>query len=339
MIKINSLNRRSVETNDENSLLIIGKGESAYRSNEIVKFDYIEDVEYSFGEDSELTLAYKEAYSIGARNIYLCNCYKYTDYVQALNLIASNEYTYITPLFNFSDTIVTNDNNEYYLAELYSNILGDKLSQLFITDRHASLYEDINHYILEMNKINKDFKESTYEKLPYGDNLCFVLNILQKYNFANVTLASILVQSDLRYYPQMDVGDVIFDINNKDVSGQEITYFAYDNLAKTSIENFLNYCPKQCPEKYVPINLIKQIISRKLDFSEYAGALYNAYMKIRIENKTNTIMSQFTGKLIEKYTINRIDAVKYEDQRISIYIYLSIKPYNSIENIDITLEV
>lgn len=339
MITVGNLTRRSEEQFDKSSsILIVGKGESSYKNNEIVQASYVEQVEYAYGEDSDLTNAFKEAYSLGIRNIFLCNCYNYNDYIKALNVIAYDEYAYITPLFNMSDTIIDN-NTEYFLAEVYSNVLGDKLTQIIVTEKHASYYEDINHYILNMNKIGMNFKAKTTNNLDYGDNLCFVLNNLKKYNFANVALASILLQNDFKYYPQANIGDVVYDLNNNDLLGQEIVYFAYDSISGTTIENFLNYCPTICPEKYVPVNIVKQIICRALDFSKYSGSLYNAYLKIRLENQVNSIMSSFTGKLIESYSLLDIKAIPTDDHRIIIYIFLSIKPYNSIESIEIALEV
>jgi hypothetical protein len=340
MVNLSTTDKRITETSDMGTaLLIIGKGESEYKNKEIVKCVLVEDVEYLYGADSDLTYAFKEAYALGARNIYLCNCYLFTDYINVLGLIASTEFAYITPLFNFSETYETNLNKEVYLCELYSNIIGDKLTQLIFTDKHASLYEGIEQYLDEMNSINSLFKQSSKDKIQYGDNFCFVLNCLKKYNFANVALASILMQSDLKYYPQMDIGDVVYDINNFDIYGQEIIYFAYDTLAKTSIENFLNFRTQPAPEKFVPIHLIIQKIKRELDFSEFSGTLFTSYMQIKIENKVNKIMSNFVEVLIESYKILKINYTTTNDHRIIVYIYLSVKPYNSIEEINVTLEV
>lgn len=322
-----------------NALLIIGKGETEYKSREIVKCETIENVEYLYGTDSDLTLAFKESLEIGATDIYLCNCYLFTDYINVLKTIINTEFAYICPLFNFSTTYQTNSNKEVYLVELYSNIIGDKLTQLIFTDKHASLYENIEQYLNEMTSINSTFKLASKDKLQYGDNFCFVLNCLKKYNFANVALASVLMQSDLKYYPQMNIGDVVFDINNLDIYGHELTYFAYDTLTYTTIENFMNYRTVSSPEKFVPIHLIISKIRRELDFSDFSGTLFTSYMQIRIENKVNEKMSDFVGKLIESYTIKNINYVRTIEHVIIVYIYLTIKPYNSIEEIKITMEV
>jgi hypothetical protein len=336
---INSVSKKNQILDTSNALLIIGKGSSEYKNMEIVKCSFVDDAEYLYGKDSELTSAFKEAYSIGAKDIYLCNCFLFTDYIRILNTLTTTNFAYITPLFNFSETYQTNSSKEVYLCELYSNIIGEKLTQLIFTDKHASLYEDIGQYLDEMISINSLLKQAAKDKLQFGENFCFVLNNLKKYNFANVALASVLMQSDLKDYPQMNLGDVVFDITNDDLYGHEMIYFAYEMLSKTTIENFLNYRTILDPEKFVPIHLIVQIIKRNLDFSDYAGTLFTNYMQIKIENKVNEKMSAFVGVLIESYRIKRINYVKQNDRTIIGYIYLSIKPYNSIEEIDIELEV
>lgn len=323
----------------DNSLLIIGKGQSEYKNKEILYCSTIEEVEKIYGDNSELTEAFKEAKEIGAENISLCNCYKFTDYVTMLNQVANQEFAYITPLFNFSETFITNDNMKMYLSEIYSNILNDRPVQIIVTDQHASLFEDLQHFVNSMNQINNRFKDSTLERLTYGANLCFVLNNLKSYKFANVALASILTQSNLKEYPHKDIGDVVFDLNNYDVYKQELAYFAYDDLSRTTIENFLNYNPVAAPEKFVPVNLVKQRIQRALDFSEYAGSMYKPYLEIILENKVNDIMGKFVGNLIEKYKVYDFIVNTTKDKRVIIKIPISIKPYNSIEEISLILEV
>lgn len=340
MINLNNNNKfNQVISDTKDALLIIGKGESEYRNKDILKANSIEEVEYVFGIDSELTNAYKEALKVGIDNIYLCNCYKFTDYIDIGEILNKRDFAYITPLCNFSETFITDSNTTMYLCEYYSNILSERLTQLIFTDQHASLYEDINHFIKSMNKITSTFKNENSSKLINGENLCFILNGLKEFKYANVALASILMQNDLKYYPKKDIGEVVFDINNYDIYGLESAYFAYDELAKTTIENFMNFREKNGPEKFVPVNLIKQKILRSLDFSDYSGKLFTPYMRISLENKVNSLMTQFVGTLIENYKIQDIVFIANEDKTITVYVLLTIKPFNSIEDINISLEV
>lgn len=339
MITINRTTVSKQKFDTSNSMLIIGKGVSEFKNKEIIKADSIESVEYMYGEISELTSAYKEALSSGVNNVFLCNCYKFTDYIEIADLISKEEFAYITPLFLFSETFSTDDGRIMYLSEYYSNILNDKITQLIFTDKHASLYEDINHFLNDMNNKARLFKEEAFLKLKFGDNMCFVMNVLKEYKFANVVLASILMQSDLKYYPKKNVGQVVFDINNFDVYGNECVYFAYDEIAKSTIENFLNFRRSNDPEKFVPINLIIQKIKRALDFSSYSGMLFSPYMKISLENKVNSKMNEFVGKVIEKYNLINIRLIQNDDYTITVVINLTIKPYNSMEELYLQMEV
>lgn len=339
MLQINNYSKKVSRSNVSEGILIIGKGESEFKNKEILKINTIEDAEYIYGKTSDLTIAFKEAAKLGVSDIYTCNCYKYTDYIEIVELINKEEFLYITPIFNFSETFLTDSDEIMYLCELYSNMFSDRITQLIFTDKHASLYEDLNHFLYDMNNKTYKFKEEAFNSLSFGDNLCFVMNVLKDYKFANVVLASILIKSDLKYYPKKDIGEVVFDINNADVYGNENIYFAYDEIAKTTIENFLNFRRKNDPEKFVPINIIIQKIKRALDFSSYAGVLFNPYMRISLENKVNSIMNSFVGNTIESYKTISIDFVSNIDKTINIYIDLSIKPYNSIEDINMSLEV
>ena len=323
----------------ENSILILGAADTNYKENIITKFNSLLEVEDCEGDNSDLTLAYKEAISLKAENVYLCNCFKVTDYITIINTLIDIDFEYIVPLFSFSDSFTTSDNNHMYLSEFYSNMLSDNISQLIITEKHASLYENIDSYIKTMNLIANNFKSHCFNKLYNGENLSFVLNNLQNYKFANVVLASILSLTNLKYYPMVNVGDVVFDLNENDFYGNEIAFFSYNNLTNTTIENFKNFEDKSAPEKYVLIQLIKQKVLRSLNLDEYKGKLFTPYLQIALSNSINSIMQKHVGNIIESYQLGDIDYIKEKDNTVTIYLNINIKPYNSIEEINIRLEM
>ena len=323
----------------ENSILILGAADTNYKENIITKFNSLLEVEDCYGDNSDLTLAYKEAISLKAENVYLCNCFKVTDYITIINTLIDIDFEYIVPLFSFSDSFTTSDNNHMYLSEFYSNMLSDNISQLIITEKHASLYENIDSYIKTMNLIANNFKNHCFNKLYNGENLSFVLNNLQNYKFANVVLASILSLTNLKYYPMVNVGDVVFDLNENDFYGNEIAFFSYNNLTNTTIENFKNFKYKAAPEKYVLIHLIKQKVLRSLNLDEYKGKLFTPYLQIALSNSINSIMQKHVGNIIESYQLGDIDYIKEKDNTVTIYLNINIKPYNSIEEINIRLEM
>ena len=323
----------------ENSILILGAADTNYKENIITKFNSLLEVEDCYGDNSDLTLAYKEAISLKAENVYLCNCFKVTDYITIINTLIDIDFEYIVPLFSFSDSFTTSDNNHMYLSEFYSNMLSDNISQLIITEKHASLYENIDSYIKTMNLIANNFKSHCFNKLYNGENLSFVLNNLQNYKFANVVLASILSLTNLKYYPMVNVGDVVFDLNENDFYGNEIAFYSYNNLNNTTIENFKNFKYKSAPEKYVLIHLIKQKVLRSLNLDEYKGKLFTPYLQIALSNSINSIMQKHVGNIIESYQLGDIDYIKEKDNTVTIYLNINIKPYNSIEEINIRLEM
>lgn len=322
-----------------NSILIIGKGEDEYKNKSIERIYNLDQAIKYYGEESALTTAFNESYSVGARNIYVCNCFKFTDYLDIVNNSTLDEFYYVTPLFNFSETFSVENNNTMYLCEFYSNILSESITQLILTDKHASLYEDINHYIRETNNLIDNFKMKTTTRLLNGSNLCFVTNNLIKFNYANVALASLLTIVDLSTYPQKDLGKVVFDLNDLDFFNNEVTYFAYDDLSKTTIENFLNFNDKLGPEKYVQCNLVKQDILRALDFSNFGGKLLAPNITLNIQTQANEILNSKVGKTIQSYKITKFNYLKNVDNTITIKIGVSILPYNSIEELNINLEV
>lgn len=340
MIDIDFIEQTKYTKPSDNSLLIIGKGESLVNNTKIFYPSTLEQVQELYGVDSQLTIAYKEAKMIGATEVYLCNCYRFTDYINILDLIAQNDFAYITPLFDFSNIYIDPDTQkEEYLAKLYTNYLNYSFSTIFFTDKHAKYFENIDHFLNTMKAINYKFKESSMHKMTDGSNMCFVLNTLKNYKFANVALASIIASSNLRQYPQKDIGECVFDLIDADAFDHEFVFFQYDNLAKTTIENLLNYYDKPSPEKMLIISLIKNKINHALDYTQFSGRLINAYTKIELENYTKQILQSFVGKLIEKFYIEDIVYYKESNGEVSILIKIVFKPYHSIEEISMGVEL
>lgn len=323
----------------DNSILIIGQANTDFKNKEIYTPTNLDNVIYYYGEDSQLTEAYKEAINIGATNISLCNCFKTTDYISVLNTLVTRQFFYICPLFLFSDYYKSSINSKIYYIEAYSNILSNTYSHLLVTDLHASLYESLEDYIDDMYNKHSAFKNDSFSKLLEGENLCFIANNLKDYKYANVVLASILSMADFKTYPSLDVGDVVYDINSLDFYNEEIAYFAFNDISKTTIDNFINYKYKTSPEKFMPLRLIKSIICKALDFDEFKGRLFTSYVQILIEKKLTSIMDSFVGILIESYTIKNIKYIKMEDFQMMINIDIAIKPYFYMESFEFNLEV
>lgn len=335
---VSNTNNTESYVTSHSSILILGKGDSEYKNLKITYPKNIAEVQENYGEYSELTKAYVEAKKIGAEEVYVCNCYKMTDYIDAIDLISQNDFAFVCPLFTFSTTY-TNANKEYYFAELYADALVESFSNLILTEKHASLYEDITHYLTAMKSINYSFKDSSMERMSNGQAMAFVLNNLKDYNYANVALASIISLSTLRYYPQQNLGEVVFDITKEDIIDHEMAFFAYDILAGTTIENLLDYHNERTAEKMLLISIIKNRINMALDYEQFTGELLNPYTKIKLTNYTTEVLNKFCGILIEEFTLDKIEFVKSNPSEVNINIYMSIKPYGSIEFISMKVEV
>ena len=70
-----------------------------------------------------------------------------------------------------------------------------------------------------------------------------------------------------------------------------------------------------------------------------SGELLNPYTKIKLTNYTTEVLNKFCGILIEEFTLDKIEFVKSNPSEVNINIYMSIKPYGSIEFISMKVEV
>lgn len=334
--------------NASNSMIILGKGDSEFNNLTIYNPKSIENASELFGEKSDLVIAYKEAVDLNVSpdNIFLCNCYKFTDYLKALEIVDQNNFLFVVPLFDMSTTFISSsDSSKTYLAEIYSLALEECFSLLLLTDKHASLYEDFDHFIKNMKSINYKIKDSFSVKDINGENISFVLNNLKDYTYANIVLASILMNSNLRYYPltqqnvQFDLGQVVYDIRDEDLYGHEIGFFAEDYLSGVSIENLRNYKKENTPEKMLLTSLIINKINNKLDFGAFTGKMLNSFTVVEIESYTKQVMQSFVGKLIQDFKLEDVKVFQGNSGEVYIDIFITIKTYLTIEKINIKIEV
>ena len=318
----------------DNSILIIGKGDTEFFRGRAQKFFSTAEVIRYFGVDSELTVAYKEAVSLGADNIYLFNATMTSDYVLAMSEMSLRDFKYIVPLNSLFDVhLGLNSNISNYLAEDYSRSVEDKYSKIIYTSQKSNLYENLEHFIKDISKKVRKFKKNTRTKV-FGENILFVANNLQKYEFANVVLAATLARSNFKTYPSMNVGDVHFDLTSNDFIGLDIIFHGYNKDMKTTIENFYNFCNLNVPVKYVPVSEIVNIINDALDLDDFKGAVFTPYTKVLIENQANQILNSFVGGLIERFKVLNVEIFRNQrTKEVSIQVHVSIKLNATFEEI------
>lgn len=152
-----------------NSILILGKASNNNLSGEIIKAKSIEEIYNTFG-NSELSRAADYILSNGISEVYLYNCYETSNYISIVNKISHYDFSYIVPIgINISDTFYNPlTKNKMLYAEFYlDSLLEDTCSTIIMTDRHADLYEDLDHFLIaneeNISNIKKNIKMSETE--------------------------------------------------------------------------------------------------------------------------------------------------------------------------------
>lgn len=328
---------------NNDSMLILAKSRDEYLNKEIRLVKTIEEAEQLYGSESQLTEAFKEAMSVGNTNeIYLCNVYKYTDYVTVLKCIINQNFTYIVPLFDLLDKFKSINGESYFLAELYSNIILDNTTEIILTEKHGDQYEDIQHFIDTINSKINVFKSKTYEKLVFGTNLCFVANNIKNKKYANVILASLLLQGNSNEYPGNYQGGTVFDLNGNDFNQNECIYFTeaiINGNRKTVPSNLVNFNSERDYYKFIPNNIVRRELLKRIDVSEFKGKSYSNHTKVIIENKIKSIISNAIGELIEDGLLISVDVNVLQNREVELSTRIKIKPFLFSEYISIEEDI
>ena len=346
MIKIKTYSKTTNSLSNINltdSILIIGRGGNERKLNEIYKPKGTADMFNIFGE-CDLYYSYVDAVNLGASNIFIINAYKTTDFIDCVKNIKFYNFSYIVPIgINISDKFYSNEyNKEMYYAEYYISEFSENTnSQIIFTDEHAEFYENITHFMDDMNNKIFKFKESTsYLMELFGSNLLFSLNSLVSIKYSNVALASILSNTIPGNYPNEINAKSVFDLNYNDILENEIIYFKNNYIVNTSIENLNNFRTTYDANKLVVINSVIKYIEKTIDLSNIIGKYYNEYLKIYISDNLNKTLKKMINVNIKDYSIDNITFIKNKSKMTGYFLIdMSIYPINSLENLSITLEV
>lgn len=335
-----------LDTSKKN-ILILGKGFSKNERNNIINPVNIENA-YNIYGDSELYSSYCDAYKITEMsNIYTVNCYTTDDFINIIDKVIQYDFNYIVPIgINFGDKIYnTKTQNLEYYSSYILNVLYQfsSLSTLIMTDKHAFAYEDIDHYLYNQEKITKSFINylKTNNLGNIGSNLIFVLNMLKNIEYSNVILAAMLSKNDSSKYLDEINAIPVFDIDKNDISiNCNYSFFKYNYLLnKTNIENLNNFRLKDDIYKKVLIDeLIKKVL-RIINLDEFKGKLYTSYTNLQIKSKIINYLKPYENKIFKSYSLKDIRFVKLNINTGYIYIKLSIVPYDTLESLNIVMEV
>lgn len=335
-----------LDTSKKN-ILILGRGNTKNERNNIINPINIDNAYQIYG-DSELYRAYYDAYNITKMsNIYTVNCYSTDDLITIIDKIYQYDFNYIVPIgINFNDKIFNAETqeSEYYITYIL-NILyqANSLSTLIITDKHAEAYEDMDHFLYEQEKITRKYLNElkTNNSNDIGQNLIFVLNMLEDIEYSNIILAAMLSMNDSsKYLDDININPV-FDIDNNDISENcNFAYFKYNYLLeKTNVENLLTFRIINDIYKKALINELIKTILRILDLNEFKGKIYTSYINLQIKSKIINYLKPYDKKIFKSYSLKNIRFVKLNVNTGYIYIELSIVPYDTLESLNIVMEV
>lgn len=326
----------------QNTMLIIGPGDTTYGINQIIKQESSKLVAGLYGDNSELTHAFDLAKSTGATEIYLANVQTKTAYIDVFQLARQYNFTFIVPIgVRFSDKAFNKQQNrnmtfaEIFLRVTY--VMADSI--IIMTDNHASLYENIDHYLNDMFEKIKSFKLEAQTALDNGRQLWFVANNLAEIQYSNVLLGAIMCVTDIPHYPDYPIPDAIYNIDEIDVGSNELIYYKNNIYANNSIENFINFHNEYNAYKIAPIDMVIRKLNDEIDFSSFSGKLFTSQTKLKIQNMLQDYLKSIKGKMIRDYKIMSIDSFLESDYSYLIVVHFKILPMNSLEECDVVIEV
>lgn len=330
-----------IAVDKHSNMLIIGKAATRYSYKTISYEDDYNTVLKNYG-DSDLTSAFKVAKDNDVEFIFLLNIQDNFDLFSVIEDLKQNDFTYIVPInLLISDYYYDTYNNNrktYYIEYLLDNIRSKNESIFVLTDKHASLYEDQDAFLEDMNNISHTIDESLTSK-SYRENLIFVANNLQDYPMANVILASALCTTDMSIYPTANFGDALFMIDEFDTAFN-FAYFKNHIEVPTTVENLLNF-KLYGPEKIVTIQRIIKLIKRELELSEFIGRLYTEYQRIQIYKRIEAYLRSLVDYVIYSYDITSVKAYKDKNNPCTVIVIcdMKIQPKDCLEKCSIQLGI
>lgn len=315
------------------NLLILGRAANDFAVGEVVYSEDYEEVLAQYGE-SDLSRAFKEAQDMGVKYIFVMNLRLVDDYFKVADILKEGDFAYIAfASLLLSDTFQDTFNSGLYhsvLAYLLGTIGHNCNSTFVVTGEHASLYEDIDAFLKDMNAQRKEFLSYCSSRAELR-NLIFVANNLQSYKNAAVPLAAALCTTPVYAYPtSYKFGEAIFDIDTWDCPG-EMAYFRSNLTRETTVENLINMMQSDEPEKVVFVDRIMKFIMRDIEYQEFKGHQYTAYKKLLFEEKLTQYMESIMDKVIKDYSIDKIEAIHDGPGTVMLSASLRVVPVGCLE--------
>lgn len=336
----------------KSNILLLGKADTCEQRCSIINPRGKNNASALYGENSELYKAYSACLDItGEYNIFTVNCKTYVDFLTVIESVLHYNFSYVVPMgIRLEDTFYNTRSKKYeyyidyflYLIEEYQSI-----TTIIMTNNHASDYDDIDKYLKYCNKtLNDYYKHTSADNDNYilfeknGSDVLYVINNLEDVNYANAILAGQLSIENYTMYPKNISFKTYYDIDKNDIGNYSYCYHKYNYLlGSTSIDNLINLRLANDIYKNALIDTMIKTVLRKLNLDKYKGRLYNAYIKLQVQNSLKEELDVMTGLYFKDYKINNIGFVKTEMTSGYIYIELSIMPYGFVDYINVVMEV
>lgn len=323
----------SKDVDRNHNMLIIGKS-TTRSAGQLQYFETADACDNYYGSDSTISKYFRVANNMGVEDIFTVSFSTYTDFMNIVELLQQYDFTYIAPVDIYASEYYNNPyrNNRktYYLQYLVEQTKGRCNSTFLVTDKHASLYEDIDAFITDMSSILSSFKNA-FAKNSDRASIIFVDNNLENYEWANAILAAMLCIADIPEYPTSEViGNAIFEIDPVDISDEQV-YFKNHTLGSTSVENLLNLADKGLI-KLVVVNKILKYMARTMDFDEFIGKLYSAYQKLLIQKKLEEYLTLWDDWIIYDYEIESVTSRAFSDGTVHITLRYTVWPKGTTES-------
>ena len=130
-------------------------------SGEIIKVTDSDKV-YNIHGNSALSKAAHYALSLNIEDVFICNCFNTDTYISIADSFPHYNFTFVVPLgIKISDTFYNSINGKYvHYSDFYlSNLAPHNSTTIIMTDNHASLYEDLDHFLDDMEYKIYEYKQ------------------------------------------------------------------------------------------------------------------------------------------------------------------------------------
>lgn len=314
------------------TVLFIGIGINKNHSGKIIKFDNANDIGKIYDKESCFYRAAKEAERFELRKIYVLNIDTWEEIKIHSDEFNDYEFDYIIPLGLLLDDKYY---DEYYCKNLYYSqmlllLLNRTMSTLILTGKPSNLYEDLDSFLNEENERIKKVK-IVYKNLR-KENMIYVANNINGFDYANVVLAAALVRTDYAEYPDLNnKGTAYFDIDYSDVLN-ELVYFKNNKLTGITVENLVNFSENPI-EKLVIVRRIMKYLKTHIPGEEefFIGKTYSEYRRLEIKRILEEYLKSLKDWIIYDYKIIDIIPVVSEDGTVSIKMKYDVWPKFTIE--------